>query len=85
MNKIKDNQKKTVGDLWPELIKQEKDFLLHLIFTPGFIPKEEDFLKVDLFKIEILVEQELRSESGKGLLRECLLRLVLIKIKAVRK
>ena len=87
MNKIKDKQKKTVGDLWPELIEQEQDFLLFLFFPKNPIykspePDLDKFKTIDLFKIEVYLKNELLTNS-EAIVRECLLRLVLTKIQTL--
>ena len=87
MNNAKDKQKKTVSDLWPKLIEQERDFLLFLFFPTDSKfkkpePDLEKFKAIELFKIELYLKNELRSNS-EAILRECLLQLIITKIQMI--
>ena len=89
MNKVKDNQKKTVGHLWEELIEQERDFLLFLFFpkNPNYKsqpPDLERFKSIELSKIELYLKNELISQQSETL-RETLLRLILTKINQIKR
>lgn len=86
MNSFKDTKKrKAVRDFWPELIKQEQDFLLFLFFPSndyGHKPDLEKFKSVDLHKIETIIKEELKHDNE--ILRDCLLRLILSKIQITK-
>lgn len=86
MNTFKDSKKPaTVGDLWPELIEQEQQFLVFLFFPPnpyGHEPNLERFKSVDLHKIETMIKEEIKHDNP--ILRDCLLRLILAKIQLIK-
>lgn len=86
MNSFKDTKnQKAVRDLWPELIKQEQEFLLFLFFPAnsyGHKPDLERFKSIDLFKIETMIKEEIKHENE--ILRDCLLRLILSKIQTLK-
>lgn len=86
MNTFKDTKKpKAVRDLWPELIEQERQFLLFLFFPPnqfGHEPNVERFKLIDLHKIKTMIKEEIKHDNP--ILRDCLLRLILAKIETLK-
>ena len=86
MNTVKDTKKEPrLLDLWPELIDQEKDFLVFLFFPGndyGHKPELKKFKSIELHKIEEFIKQEIKQENG--ILRDCLLRIVQMKINSIK-